>query len=50
METDQDRVLIRKDSKEGVAQYISHLSYVLEKPTRLRVKDHDFLTSISILK
>ena len=50
METDEDRNLIRSDVEDGVASYIRHLSYVLDKPTPLRVKDNDYLTNFSILK
>ena len=49
-ETDEDRNLIRSDVEDGVASYIRHLSYVLDKPTPLRVKDNDYLTNFSILK
>ena len=47
---EKERSLIRQDREGGVNQYIRHLSYVLEKPTPVTVKEKTYLTELSILK
>ena len=50
MENDPDQSLIRSVVKDGITAYICHLSFVLDKPTTLRVRGNDYLTDLSILK